>query len=903
MTAESSTTIFRQDYLPYPYLLPSVHLRFDLDPDQTRVYAKQDYVRVGAENQPLVLDGQGLELKSVALNGHILTPADYQLTEHSLTLYPTTERFTVDIVSVCRPIGNSTLMGLYVSNDQLFTQCEAQGFRRITWFPDRPDVMARYTVTLRGKKQLYPLLLSNGNLITSTELSEGRHEAVWEDPHPKPSYLFALVAGSFSCREQAYTTASGRSATLQVYSDQESQDKTAWALDCLVRSARWDEQRFGLELDLDRFMVVAAHDFNMGAMENKGLNVFNAAYVLASPDTATDAAYRAIEAVIGHEYFHNWTGNRVTCRDWFQLSLKEGLTVFRDQEFSADMMAYGLSGTEARSAKAVKRIDDVATLRLAQFPEDGGPMAHPIRPENYQEIANFYTATIYEKGAEVIRMQHTLLGEAGFRAGITEYFRRHDGHAVTCDDFIDAMDFVYKKQNPGKNLDVFRRWYSQAGTPKVAVQLNYDPSTLRCSITLSQRNEPVGVECLRTPPLPKAPLHIPFALGLLNQAGQPLALMHNGHKVDTALLELTEREQTWTFDHIAEQPIVSLLRDFSAPVIVEFDHSNTELAILAQHDTDPYARWEAGQQLATRQLLALTRAISQGLPLSVDAEFSATWRERQNDDQISPAYQARLLALPSARELLEKTTPMDPQAVVQASRHLRQHLGQTLADGWMTTYTQMANDKGDYSPDALSAGRRALKNQALYYLMAGGHPQAQPLALDQYYQATNMTDRMGALEALVHYGHTDACTQALAHFYQQWQHDPLVIDKWFALQASAPASNVESVRALMLHPAFSMRNPNRARSLIFQFCINNLQSVHTPEGYAYWAEQVLALDTLNPEIAARLVRCFDNWSRYIAPCRDALLAAFKHIQQQATLSPNVAEIVSKAIKIQSQDNT
>ncbi len=530
-------------------------------------------------------------------------------------------------------------------------------------------------------------------------------------------------------------------------------------------------------------------------------------------------------------------------------------------------------------------------------------MAHPIRPESYQEIANFYTATIYEKGAEVIRMQHTLLGEAGFRAGITEYFRRHDGHAVTCDDFIDAMDFVYKEQNPGKSLDIFRRWYSQAGTPKIRVQLDYQPDTQRCSITLSQRNDPVGVECLRTPPLPKPPLHIPFALGLLGQTGLPLRLMHNGNSVDTALLELTQREQTWTFEHIAEQPIVSLLRDFSAPVIVEFEHSDADLAVLAQHDTDPYARWEAGQQLATRQLLALTRAIAQGLPPSVDADFSATWRERQNDAQISPAYQARLLALPSARELLEKTTPMDPQSVVQASRYLRQHLGQTLADGWMASYTQLTDDSAAYSPDALSAGRRALKNQALFYLMAGGHPDAQSMALDQYYQATNMTDRMGALEALVHYGQADASSQALAHFYQQWQHDALVIDKWFALQASAPATDVESVRALMLHPAFSMRNPNRARSLIFQFCINNLQAVHTPEGYAYWAEQVLALDALNPEIAARLVRCFDNWARYIAPCRNALLAAFEHIQQQTTLSPNVAEIVSKAIKIQSQENT
>lgn len=903
MRTESTPTILRQDYQPFPYLLPNVHLRFDLDQDQTRVYASLNFVRKGEENQPLVLNGQDLELKSLSLDGRLLGADEYQLNDQTLTVFPITERFVLDIVSVCRPAGNSSLMGLYLSNEQLFTQCEAQGFRRITWFPDRPDVMARYTVTLRADKQRYPLLLSNGNLITSSSLPEGRHEAVWEDPHPKPSYLFALVAGDFACRELAFTTASGRQSTLQVYSDHDAHDKTAWALDCLARSVRWDEQRFGLELDLDRFMIVAAHDFNMGAMENKGLNVFNSAYVLASPETATDAAYRAIEAVIGHEYFHNWTGNRVTCRDWFQLSLKEGLTVFRDQEFSADMMADGLSGMEALSARAVKRIDDIATLRLAQFPEDAGPMAHPIRPESYQEISNFYTATIYEKGAEVIRMQHTLLGEASFRAGLTEYFRRHDGAAVTCDDFVDAMDSVYRQQNPGKNLDIFRRWYSQAGTPRVRVKLVYHAESQTCQITLSQHSEPVGVERLRTPPLPKPALHIPFAVGLLSQDGQPIPIKHDGSTVDTALLELTEREQTWTFDNIAQPPVASLLRNFSAPVIVEFDHSDAELSLLAQHDTDFYARWEAGQQLATRQLLALANSAADDLPLQVDPAFIAVWAALQGDSTLSAAYKARLLRLPSERELLEKSTPMDPQSVVKASRHLRQQLGKALSDGWMTSYTAAATDDGAYSPDALSAGQRALRNQALYYLMAGAHPKAEALSLEQYYQARNMTDRTGALEALVHYGSNHASGEALAHFYQQWQHNALVIDKWFALQANSPASDVASIRALMLHPAFSLRNPNRARSLVFQFCMNNLQGVHTPDGYAFWAEQVLALDQLNPEISARLARCFDNWARYVGPCRNAMLGALQQIQRHPSLSPNVAEIVSKALKIQTQENT
>ena len=490
MRTDISPTISRHDYQPFPYRLPTVRFCFDLDSALTRVTSTMEFERVGPVSVPLILDGQDLGLESVSIDGRQLAENEYQLQHETLVLHPQEERFTVEIVSTCRPEENSTLMGLYVSGDHLFTQCEAEGFRRITWFPDRPDVMSRYRVTLRADKGQYPLLLSNGNLISSRELDAGRHEAVWEDPHPKPSYLFAVVAGDFACREQRVNTRSGREVLLQVYSDHGTQDKTEWAMDCLLRSLRWDEQRYGLELDLDRFMIVAARDFNMGAMENKGLNVFNSAYVLADPSTATDTAYRAIEAVIGHEYFHNWTGNRVTCRDWFQLSLKEGLTVFRDQEFSADMLASGLDGAAAASARAVKRIDDVSTLRLAQFPEDSGPMAHPIRPESYQEIANFYTATIYEKGAEVIRMQHTLLGREGFREGLEEYFRRHDGQAVTCDDFIAAMESVYSKHNPGRDLQVFRGWYSQAGTPRVKVDLTHDAAAGACTLTLTQYNPP-----------------------------------------------------------------------------------------------------------------------------------------------------------------------------------------------------------------------------------------------------------------------------------------------------------------------------------------------------------------------------------------------------------------------------
>jgi aminopeptidase N len=895
MPDHASKTVSRRDYRPYPHTLDHVTLHFSLDAAQTRVRSTLQFS--GPAGTPLVLDGQDLTLESVMLDGKALSPGQYQLDDEHLILQPTTEAFEVQITNLCRPADNASLMGLYVSGASLFTQCEAQGFRRITWFPDRPDVMSTYQVTLEADKTRYPLLLSNGNLIHSRELPEGRHQAVWEDPHPKPCYLFALVAGDFSKRERWIKTRSQRDALLQVFSDLGAEGKTGWALDSLAHAVAWDEKRFGLELDLDRFMVVAARDFNMGAMENKGLNIFNSAYVLADPETATDASYRAIESVIGHEYLHNWTGDRVTCRDWFQLSLKEGLTVFRDQEFSADMMAQGLDDTEARSARAVKRIDDVSVLRAAQFPEDAGPMAHPVRPESYQEIGNFYTATVYEKGAEVIRMQHTLLGETGFRAGMDEYFRRHDGSAVTCDDFVNAMESVYVRQNPGKNLDVFRRWYSQAGTPHVAVELRYDADTHTCQVTLSQRCAPVGVEKLVDPPLEKPPLHIPFALGLLDRQGRPLSVGYEGRAFDTLLLELTEASQTWTLTGVPERPVPSLLRNFSAPVIVEYDSSDADLALLARHDTDPFARWEAGQELATRQLLALIRAIQAGTEPSVDPAFIDTWRALLQDESLTPAYRTRALSLPLEKVVLEKTCPMDPAAVTKARDHLRRALGAALAPLWRETYTRHTDSGSDYQIDAVSAGRRALKSLALAYLLAGGHPDGTALAQAQYSGATNMTDRMGGLSALVNFGATEDAGPALNHFYERWQQDPLVIDKWFTLQATAPATRVETVRALMLHPAFTLRNPNRARSLIFQFCMNNLRGIHTTEGYRFWAEQVIALDQFNPEIAARLARAFDNWTRFAQPHRDGLEQALRTIQAQPTLSRNVGEIITKSLSL------
>ncbi|WP_459618128.1 aminopeptidase N [Bordetella sp. 2513F-2] len=901
MRTETPVTIHRKDYRPYPYAIPQVDLVFELDPEATQVQCTMRIERrLGeAADTPLVLDGEDLELLALHVDGKAWPASRYAIEDGNLVVSGLPAQAEVRILSRCHPEANSTLMGLYVSGGNFFTQCEAEGFRRITWFADRPDVMSRYRVTLRASTD-YPVLLSNGNLLGTAELPDGRHEARWEDPFPKPCYLFALVAGRLTHRETRVRTQSGREVLLQVYSDPGSESRTEWALESLVRALRWDEQRFGLELDLDRFMVVAVRDFNMGAMENKGLNIFNAAYVLADPDTATDANYEGIESVIGHEYFHNWTGNRVTCRDWFQLSLKEGLTVFRDQEFSADMMARDLDAAAAASARAVKRIDDVATLRAAQFPEDAGPMAHPIRPDSYQEIGNFYTATVYEKGAEVIRMQHTLLGEEGFRAGMDEYFRRHDGQAVTCDDFVAAMESVYMRQHPGRDLRVFRNWYSQAGTPRVSVELAYDAAAQRCTITLAQRCDPVGVE-RRAGNSAKQPFHIPFAVGLLDRAGQPLPLRLNGAQHDTALLELTTERQQWVFEGIPSEPVPSLLRGFSAPVIVDYAWRDDELALLSAHDTDPFARWEAGQELATRQILALARQHQAGAPLQADPAFVQAWRAQLVDPALDAAYRARVLALPSEKTLAERMDRIDPPALAAARDFLRAELGRRLAAEWRAAFD--ANQTpGPYSPAPGPAGRRALKNQALAHLMAAGVDGAQALARQQYEQAGNMTDSMAALSALLNYGTGDAPADALASFYARWQGDPLVVDKWFTLQATARSTDVAAVRALMAHPAFTLRNPNRARALVFQFCLNNARGMHRPDGagYGFWAEQVVALDALNPEVAARLARALDNWSRFVPALREPMHQALQRVQAHPGLSRNVMEITSKALEFADQ---
>ena len=900
-------TVHRTDYQPFPFHIPNVALTFDLDAQATRVISSLTVKRRedAPQNCPLTLDGEDIEFVSLKIDGQLCEPARYMVNDKGLTVFDLPLACKLEIECINHPAMNTSLMGLYVSGQSLFTQCEAEGFRRITYFADRPDVMSTYSVTLRSKREQYPVLLSNGNLIDETILDDGRHQCRWHDPFPKPCYLFALVAGEFDLREQQAYTGSGKAVTLQIYSDPGTYDRTEWAMQSLERSVHWDERRFGLELDLDRFMIVAARDFNMGAMENKGLNIFNAAYVLADPETATDANYQAIEAVIGHEYFHNWTGNRVTCRDWFQLSLKEGLTVFRDQEFTADMLAEGLDDLAAQSARAVKRIDDVIMLRSAQFPEDAGPMAHPIRPESFEEISNFYTATVYEKGAEVIRMMHTLLGEEIFQKGMKEYFRRHDGQAVTCDDYVAALEWAWQQQQPHRDLQVFRRWYSQAGTPHVRVTLAHAGE--RTILTLAQHCDLVGVE--KSSGLVKQPFHIPLRIGAIGADGQPRTLTVRTHCTDDAmnlqtgqsvLLELTQAQQSWEIEGLSATDILSLNRGFSAPVELDYEYRNEQLAALAQHDPDAWARWQAMQMLFTRYLLGkanstATASENAALLAMVLKGCHATLA----DSALDQAYATRLLSLPTDKYLLQQMQAMDPLSLARTKHELETTLGEQLAEALTECVNQCAvGAEFDASPDA--AGKRALRNLALSWLNLAGSEQAKSLAASQYDAASNMTDRMGALRALLlHPQRDERVNSALAHFYERFENDALVVDKWFAIQATAPTTTLQTVAQLLEHPAFVYRNPNRLRALVFQFCLNNPLGFHVPDGsgYRFWAEQVRRIDQANPEVAARLARALDHWAHHVEPLKSHMQTALKSVAEAPSLSGNTLEIVTKALTL------
>ena len=879
MRTETSKGFLRLQYKAPDYQFGQVELDFELQPHRTIVQSVIEVVpspRTAASHPevPLILDGQDLEFISLRVNGqahrHVeITPE--RMVIHGLP-NKGKQKFQIEIKTSCVPDKNTSLMGLYVSRGNFFTQCEAEGFRKITYFLDRPDVMARYRVTLRARKEEHPVLLSNGNLIASEDLGDGWHQAVWEDPFPKPSYLFALVAGKLVCLEESIQSQSGAQKLLQIWVEPRDLQKTQHAMDSLKSSIAWDEKRFGLELDLERFMIVAVGDFNMGAMENKGLNIFNTKFVLADAQTATDGDYANIESVVAHEYFHNWTGNRVTCRDWFQLSLKEGLTVFRDQEFSADQM-----GTD--SGRAVKRIEDVRLLRQVQFPEDAGPMAHPIRPDEYQEINNFYTVTVYEKGAEVVRMYQTLLGRDGFRKGMDLYFKRHDGQAVTCDEFVAAMADANQR-----DLTQFKNWYSQAGTPRVTVLENYDTKKKEYRLTLRQH-------CPKTPGQnKKAPFHIPLKASLLLDKGSKVSQKERAYFAQEVLLELTQAEQSWLVQDISAKPVLSINRDFSAPIILEHKQSEAELLTLLAEDADPFSRWESAQKLAQQMILAGR------LP---NTKLIDAYRVILQDPHLDPAFKELIFTLPAETYLYEQCKVVEPQEIHWARRRFKTALAQALQDTWALTYTDHQSS-GPYRADAKSMGKRALKNLALMMLLESGDVHWQERAEEQYELANNMSDRFAALQALVAVNAPHA-KNALADFYQRFAEDALVIDKWFALQATRPAQTGTSilmdVKALMQHSAFKLNNPNRVRSLIHAFCLNNPAGFHQADGSAYrfWIECVIALDKINPQVAARLARALDRWPKFAKPYSKHMLAALHHVAKAGHLSPDVGEVITKAI--------
>ena len=897
---QAATAIHRADYTAPAFWIDSVDLTFDLDPAKTRVLSRLRVRRNGdVPPAPLRLDGEELNLARVLVNG---AGTSFKLEGSQLVLenLPEGEEpFDLEIFTTCAPVKNTQLSGLYVSQGTFFTQCEAEGFRRITYFLDRPDVMASYTVTLRADKAEYPVLLSNGNLVDQGALDDGRHFAKWVDPHRKPCYLFALVAGKLVAREQRIRARSGNDHLLQIFVRPGDLEKTEHAMNSLMASIAWDEARFGLPLDLERFMIVATSDFNMGAMENKGLNVFNTKYVLASQSTATDADFGNIESVVGHEYFHNWTGNRVTCRDWFQLSLKEGLTVFRDQEFSQD-----LSGSP--SARAVKRIEDVRVLRTVQFPEDAGPMAHPVRPDSYVEINNFYTVTIYEKGAEVVRMMHTLVGRDGFAAGMKLYFERHDGQAVTCDDFAQAIADANPDSELARLLPQFKRWYAQAGTPRVRASGSYDAAARTYTLTLAQSIAPTPGQA------EKEPMVIPVALGLLGADGRPLPLQLEGEAGAGApdrTVVLTEPSHSYTFVNVDAEPVPSLLRGFSAPVLLDIDATDAQLLTLLAHDTDPFNRWEAGQRLALRIAIqavndASVTVADGGTPDHelLPASFVAAMHDVLRHPALDAAFKELVLSLPSEGYIAEQLDVVDPQRVHAVREAMRLQLAVALQADWEWIWEQH-HDTGAYRPDAVSSGRRALAGMALSMLCLAARRTGDTVwpgrAYQRFKDAGNMTDRFNALGALVASGQPLAA-QALARFHAMFKDEALVLDKWFALQAGTPDRGgdvLPAVKQLMKHPDFSLKNPNRARSLIFSYCSANPGAFHRPDaaGYVFWADRVLELDALNPQVAARLARALDRWSKLAEPYRTAAREAIARVAAKPDLSNDVREVVSRAL--------
>jgi aminopeptidase N len=858
------TTVYLKDYQAPTFNINTVDLSVDLYDDHAFVQSRLHLIR--QREGALHLYGEDLELLSVSMDGNALQSFEYTLEDDALIIEQCPDSMVLDLVTRIKPQENTQLSGLYRSNHLFCTQCEAEGFRRITYFLDRPDVLATYTTRISADKKQYPVLLSNGNLIDSGEMDEGRHWVLWQDPFKKPSYLFALVAGDLACIKDTFSTASGHTVDLRIYVEPGNEDKCGHAMESLKKSMHWDEEVYGREYDLSIFMIVAVSDFNMGAMENKGLNIFNSKYILARPDTATDQDFAGVEGVVAHEYFHNWTGNRVTCRDWFQLSLKEGLTVFRDQEFSRDM-----------NSRHVNRITDVKALRSTQFPEDAGSMAHPVRPESYQEINNFYTATIYNKGAEVIRMQYTLLGAAGYRKGMDLYFQRHDGQAVTIDDFVAAMEDA----NDIK-LTQFKLWYSQAGTPKIKANSHYADGTL----TLSLRQH-----CLPTPEChDKKPFHIPVKVALFDSKGQQMRL-------DSEVLELKGEEQEYVFSGLTEKPVVSLLREFSAPVTLEDGLTQEELRFLLRHETDGYARWDAAQRLVLHCVHeCLTKPLDEEcIPKVLINAFQHIILDTNTDMDL----RAELLIPPGFEEVIASLQDVDVTAVEQVRDRFRQQLGLSLYEHALATYEHLWQLE-DHQMYGQAYGRRKLRNICLWLMMKSNEAATIELCQKQCAMAKTMTDQLAAFSLLVNCSDSLSRTQAIDSFYKQWSHDDLVLDKWFVIQATSEhTDSLSRVEQLLQHPSFSMKNPNKVRAVIGAFCQGNPRNFHHSDGkgYAFLRTMLSTLDQINPQIAARLATPFTRWQRYDAPRRALMLQQLEHLNQ-IELSRDLREVVSKSLIIE-----
>ena len=895
MKEERARTIYRKNYTTPNYRVMEIGLEFKLFENETIVQSKMKIESLEKDlvkPNPLVLDGEQLELLEIKLDGTTLQSQQYQIETSSLTIPSVPESFDLEIKVRIHPEKNTSLEGLYRSGTMFCTQCEAEGFRRITYFPDRPDVMARYKTRIEADSERYPVLLSNGNLLQTEDLENGRHAAVWEDPFPKPSYLFAMVAGNLECLEHRFITQSGREVLLKIYVEPGNLERTHHAMKSLKESMDWDERRFGREYDLDLFMIVAVDDFNAGAMENKGLNIFNSRLVLASPETATDRDYNLVQGVIAHEYFHNWTGNRVTCRDWFQLSLKEGLTVFRDQEFSADM-----------SSRSVQRISDVNLLRSHQFPEDAGPMSHPVRPDSYQEINNFYTLTVYEKGAEVIRMMHTLLGEEGFRKGLDLYFERHDGHAVTCEDFVsaleDANDF---------NLKQFRRWYSQSGTPKLEIEGNYKQElktfTLKvkqsCPDTPGQNGFGQSHKTETKSAFQKEAFLLPLKIGLLDEDGNPLPLKMEGKSITEKqqTLVLSEMEQEFVFEDLTKKPIPSLLRHFSAPVDLFYGYSDEELALISSRDSDEFNRWEAGQQLMLRSFLSQLKNYKDNKTIMLPETLLQSFRNQLDHSATGdPSLIAQALSFPLESYLGEKMEVIDVEAVISIRKKFLEELALELEEDWKRVYKNML-DEGPYNLDPVSMGRRKLKNLCLEFIVRSNQISAAETAFLQYQNSSNMTDTMGALSAL-NDSDSEERKKAMTKFEQNWFDEPLVLDKWFSLQATSKLpETLEKVKSLTSHSKFDRNNPNRIRSVIGAFSMGNFSGFHeiSGNGYRFLADSVIEYDRSNPMVAARLAGGFNRWRKFDSQRQELMQSEMERIAGVEELSSDVREIISKSLQ-------